>query len=76
MSKTINLNEINDLLKKKVSSLNAKLLLDTAINQSGLAISSEADLTKEQIAGLALKMINNGGPSFQVGREIYSRFVQ
>lgn len=76
MSKTINLNEINDLLKKKVSSLNAKLLLDTAINQSGLAISGEADLTKEQIAGLALKMINNGGPSFQVGRDIYTRFVQ
>lgn len=76
MSKTINLNEINDLLKKKVSSLNAKLLLDTAINQSGLAISGEADLTKEQIEGLALKMINNGGPSFQVGREIYTRFVQ
>lgn len=76
MAETINLNEINELLKKKVSSLNAKLLLDTAVNQTGLAISSEAQLTKEQIANLALKMINNGGPSFQVGREIYTRFVQ
>lgn len=76
MDKTINLNQINDLLKKKVSSLNAKLLLDTAVNQTGLAVSGDADLTKEQIANLALKMINNGGPSFQVGREIYTKFVQ
>lgn len=76
MTKTICLNDINDLLRKKVSSLNAKLLLDTAVNQSGLAVSAETDLTKEQIAELALKLINNGGPSFHVGREIYSRFIQ
>ncbi len=76
MSKTISLNEINELLKKKVSALNAKLLLDTAVNQTGLAMNSKADLSKEQIANLALKMISNGGPSFQVGRDIYSRFVQ
>lgn len=76
MTKTINLNEINELLKKKVSALNAKILLDTAVNQTGLVVKAETDLSKEQIANLALKMINNGGPSFQVGREIYSRFVQ
>lgn len=76
MDKTICLNDINNLLKKRVSTLNAKLLLDTAVNQSGIAVSAETDLSKNQISELALKMINNGGPSFQVGRDIYTKFVQ
>jgi putative copper export protein len=76
MAKTISLNEINELLKKRVSSLNAKLLLNTAVNLTGISVSSDAELTKEQLADLAMKMINQGGPSFQVGRDIYARFVQ
>lgn len=76
MDNSICLNEISNLLKKKVSSLNAKILLDSAVSLSGLQVTSEEPLTKEQIESLCLKMISKGGPSFQVGREVYSKYAQ
>lgn len=76
MSSTINLEEIGNMLKKRVSALNAKMLLNAAASQAGLQAEDQDSLTKEQIEVLCLTLINRGGPSFQVGKEVYSKYVQ
>ena len=62
-------------LQKRVSKTNAKLLLDTAKTQSGVIVENDLALDKEQAMALCMRMINQGGPSFQVGQAVYKQFL-
>jgi hypothetical protein len=62
-------------LQQRVSRSNAKLLLDSARIQTGINVSDEAVLEKEQAKILVIKLINQGGPSFQVGQAIYKEYL-
>ncbi len=73
---SISLNGINSLLKEKVTDLNAKLLLDSAVTEAGLSSDYEQPLADEDIKNVCLKLINKGGPSFHVGREVYKKYLQ
>ncbi|GIL17950.1 MAG: hypothetical protein FMNOHCHN_03596 [Ignavibacteriaceae bacterium] len=63
-------------LQQRVSVSNAKMLLDTAKAQSGVLQDNETVLEMEQAKMLCLKLINQGGPSFQVGQAIYKEYLQ
>lgn len=58
-------------LEEKVSGYNAKLLLNSALVDSGLAYSEEDKLDSDQVKNLCLSLINKGGPAFQVGQTLY-----
>lgn len=61
-------------LSKKVSESNAKLLFDSALVKSGI---SNADVfEKDQAHSICMALINKGGPSFQVGAQIYKQYLQ
>lgn len=59
-------------LSEKVSSYNARLLLNSAMVESGLHETViDAPLAKEDAKTLCLKLIKKGGPAFHVGQSIY-----
>ncbi|MEZ4873635.1 MAG: hypothetical protein R2827_15620 [Bdellovibrionales bacterium] len=60
-----------DKLSSKVSGYNARLLLNTACINSGIA-QTESALNEEEVKSICLELIKKGGPSFQVGKEVYS----
>ncbi len=62
-------------LEQKVSLNNAKLLLDSAKISTGLVTENGIELTNEQAKSLCLKLINQGGPAFQVGQAIYKEYL-
>jgi hypothetical protein len=62
-------------LQQRVSKTNAKLLLDTAKVQCGVVIDNEAALVGDVAKNLCLKLINQGGPGFQVGQAIYKEYL-
>lgn len=63
-------------LKKRVSPTNAKLLLHSAAVNTGMAFSMETKLNVEESKTLCLELIKSGGPCFQVGRTIYTQYLQ
>lgn len=62
-------------LQLRVSRSNAKLLLDSAKIQTGIMVENEVILDKDQAKTLLIKLINQGGPSFQVGQAIYKQYL-
>jgi hypothetical protein len=62
-------------LQQRVSKNNAKLLLDTAKVQCGVVIENEAVLEGEMAKTLCMRLINQGGPAFQVGQAIYKEYL-
>lgn len=62
-------------LEKRMTIVNAKLLLNTAKVQAGVLVDNETVLEPEQAKSLCLKLINAGGPSFQVGQQIYKEYL-
>jgi hypothetical protein len=60
-------------LRKKVSDSNAKLLLHTAVVRSGIQCTADAPLNNTDAHSLCMELIKTGGPSFQVGRSVYSQ---
>ena len=62
-------------LQQRVSKVHAKLLLDTAKTQTGLIIDWSTVLGIDQAKALCLKLINRGGPSFQVGQALYKEYL-
>lgn len=66
---------IQTQLATRVSAYNARLMLQSAMVDSGLKIDSEAPLSAEQVKGLCLELIRKGGPSFQIGRQLHQQFV-
>ena len=61
-----------DKLSSKVSGYNARLLLNTASINSGIAQKDE-HLNEEEVKMICLELIKKGGPSFQVGKEVYGQ---
>lgn len=72
----ITINFFFEELKKRVSATNAKLLLHSAVVNTGMAMDMVTPLKKEETKALCLELIRSGGPGFQVGRSIYTRWVQ
>lgn len=72
----VTVNYFFEELKKRVSATNAKLLLHSAMVNTGLNFDMSTPLKKEETKMLCLELIKGGGPGFQVGRSIYTRWVQ
>ena len=64
-----------DSLREKVSSNNARLLLDSALLHSGLK-GREDNLNSDEAKHLCLELIKQGGPGFRIGQEIYRNHLQ
>ncbi len=60
-------------LSQKVSAYNARLLLQTAVWQSGVSGDEAAPLKKDEARNICLQLINKGGPAFQVGKDMYQK---
>ncbi len=58
-------------LRSRVSAYDAQLILDSAIVSSGLEVTDESKMTKDEAKSLCLQLIKKGGPAFQVGSSIY-----
>tara|TARA_Y100000817_G_C16781458_1_gene510778 strand:- start:439 stop:717 length:279 start_codon:yes stop_codon:yes gene_type:complete len=68
----ITFQDFYDKLSSKVSGYNAKLLLNTACINSGIQ-KKEETLNEEEVKQICLELIKKGGPSFQVGKEVYGQ---
>ncbi len=62
-------------LEVKMSPFNARIILDSAFVSSGLS-ATEENLDKTQAQAVCLALIRKGGPAFQVGTEIYKKYIQ
>ena len=62
-------------LQQRMTITNAKLLLDSAKISSGVTVANETVMDKEQAKTLVLRMINQGGPAFQVGQSLYKEYL-
>lgn len=62
-------------LQQRVSVNNARLLLNSAKTQTGLVVDDQTVLESEQAKALCMKLINQGGPAFQVGQAIYKEYL-
>jgi len=60
-------------LSERVSNYNAKLMLRTAMLNSGIDSDEATKLAKEQARAICLALIKKGGPAFQVGKDLYQR---
>lgn len=69
----ISLDVVLEKLSEKVSGYNAKLLLNHAMVGSGVFGDSQDFLNAKSAESICLELIKKGGPSFQVGRDLYSR---
>ena len=67
--------QILSRLQQRVSPSNAKLLLDSALVQAGLFRLDKPTLEKDEAKALVMKLINQGGPSFQVGQALYKEYI-
>ncbi|PIS10193.1 MAG: hypothetical protein COT73_10680 [Bdellovibrio sp. CG10_big_fil_rev_8_21_14_0_10_47_8] len=74
-SKDLTTSEILIRLQQRVSKGNAKLLLDTAKIQCGVMVEDSVVLELDQAKTLCLRLIKQGGPSFQVGQAIYKEYL-
>jgi hypothetical protein len=67
------LNDIYQVLNKKVSAYNAQLLLNSALIGAGFQGNKEMPLENEEAKSICLQLIKKGGPAFQVGKDFYSQ---
>ena len=72
---TLTPNIVLNRLQQKMTVTNAKLLLDSAKTSSGVQVPNETELSAEQAKTLVLRMINQGGPAFQVGQSLYKEYM-
>ncbi len=70
-SKTLTINDFYKRLSEKVSDYNARLLLHTAVQKSGLKEDNHVPLKSDDAKSICLALIHQGGPAFHVGRDIY-----
>ena len=59
-------------LTQRVSDYNAKLAIQSALISSGLDRNLKV-FSKAEAKAICLALINKGGPSFQVGKDIYNQ---
>lgn len=67
----ITVNDFYVRLSEKVSTYNARLMLQTAMQKSGVQGDHSTVLESEQAKAICLALINKGGPAFQVGKAMY-----
>lgn len=60
-------------LKKRLSDSNAKLLLHSAVVNTGINCASDEPMNKEEAHNLCMELIKFGGPGFQAGRTVYTQ---
>lgn len=63
-------------LETRVTEYNARMILESALASSGLAIDHKDELNAEQSHSLCLALIKKGGPAFQVGTQIYKKYLK
>lgn len=68
---TVTVNHIFLRLSERMSTYNARLMLQAAMLTSGVEAQAEQTLEADQIKSICLALINRGGPSFQVGKDLY-----
>ncbi len=61
-------------LKERVSSHNARLILNSALLETGLK-DTESSLNTDEAKNLCLYLINKGGPAFSIGQSIYRQHL-
>jgi len=69
----VTLADMQKHLSSRVSNYNARLLLHTAVQKSGLAATDLQTLKKEHARSICMQLINQGGPAFQVGKDLYQQ---
>lgn len=74
-NQTVNANLFRKGLEVRMSPFNAKIILDSAFISSGMSFTEE-NLDKAQAQSLCLALIKKGGPAFQVGTEVYKKYLQ
>ncbi len=63
-------------LETRVTEYNARMILESALVSSGLNATYSDILDKDQSHSLCLALIKKGGPAFQVGTEIYRKYLK
>lgn len=74
-NKSITARLILTRLQQRVSIVNAKILLDSAKISTGVMVDNDSVLNDEQAKALCMRLINQGGPAFQVGQAIYKEYL-
>ena len=74
-NKSITARLILTRLQQRVSIVNAKILLDSAKISTGVMVDNDSVLNDEQAKALYMRLINQGGPAFQVGQAIYKEYL-
>ncbi len=74
-NQAINVQLFYDSLREKVTSNNARLILNSALMQSGLKDRDDS-LNSDEAKQLCLELINIGGPAFKIGQTIYRQYLQ
>ncbi|MCC7405882.1 MAG: hypothetical protein IT288_15915 [Bdellovibrionales bacterium] len=70
----VTIQDFYNQLASRVSAYNAKLLIQRAVQQSGLGSNDSEQLKMDDAKAICLELIKKGGPAFQVGKDMYSRF--
>jgi hypothetical protein len=70
----VTIQDFYNQLASRVSEYNAKLLIQRAVQQSGLGTTESEQLKLDDAKAICLELIKKGGPAFQVGKDMYSRF--
>ncbi len=68
---TLTIQDFYVKLSQRVSDYNARLMLRTAMFESGVEGEGSKVLELEQARAMCLALINKGGPAFQVGKDLY-----
>lgn len=68
---TLTIQDFYVKLSQRVSDYNARLMLRTAMFESGVEGEGSKVLELEQAKAMCLALINKGGPAFQVGKDLY-----
>ncbi len=68
---SVKVEEFYSRLSERVSGYNARLMLRSALFSSGFNALEVTELSKEDAKTLCLELIKKGGPSFQVGKDMY-----
>ena len=69
----VTLADMQKSLCLRVSNYNARLLLHTAVQKSGIASTELQSLKKDDARSICMQLINQGGPAFQVGKDLYQQ---
>ena len=79
VGKTLSTEQVLTSLKARVSTNNARLMLHSAlvqIGRSGSEVETSTVLNEDDSKNLCMVLIKQGGPAFQVGKDLYKSVLQ